>query len=345
MTMDVEIDVAPQADSRGTAPYRWFGGVGRIVARAVPTTVGVIVLNFIVMKLMPGDAADVLAADAGSATRGTMLQLRHHLGLDRSTWQQFLSYVDHLVHLDLGTSLRFNAPVVELLRSRLPNSLFLMLSALTIAISLGVAMGVVMASWRNRWPDRLLSLLVLLLYSMPGFWVALIAIVFFSVHLGWLPSEGAETLGASLSGWSFVLDRLRHAILPAATLASFFVAIYARLTRAAMLEAQRQDFVRTAEAKGIHPFFVVTRHVLRNALVPVVTVAGMDFANLLGSAVVIETVFSWPGVGSLTLDAVQGRDYVLLLGVVLLLSFVVVLANLAADLLHVWLDPRVEANR
>jgi len=208
-----------------------------------------------------------------------------------------------------------------------------------------MVIGTIMATWAGRLPDRLLSVLTLLFYSIPGFWIALVAIIVFSVHLGWLPSEGSATLGADLHGWSLFVDRLEHVILPAATLASFFVAIYARLTRAAMLEVQRQDFVRTAQAKGLHPFFVVLRHVLRNALIPITTVAGMHFGSLLGGAVVTETVFSWPGLGRLALDAVQARDYAVLLGVMLLSSLLVVFVNVITDLLQLWLDPRIETSR
>jgi peptide/nickel transport system permease protein len=295
--------------------------------------------------LVPGDAADVLAAESGAATEETMVMLRHHFGLDKTTLQQFLAYLDHLAHFSFGISPRFNTPVVDLLMARLPDTLFLMLTALIFAVVAGVVLGAIMATWAGRWPDRILSSILLLLYSTPGFWVALAAIIVFSVHLGWLPSEGATTLGAGFSGWAGTLDRLRHVILPAATLAGFFVAVYARLTKAAMQEVNRQDFVRTAEAKGIHPFFVTTRHVLRNALMPISTVAGMHFGNLLGGAVLTETVFSWPGLGGLALDAVRGRDYSVLLGVLLMSSLMVVLANICTDLLQLWLDPRIESTR
>jgi peptide/nickel transport system permease protein len=325
--------------------YRWIRILGRILRYALPTAVGVIVLNFVLMQLVPGDAADVVAGEAGSATAETMVQLRHHFGLDKSTLQQFIAYLDNLAHFSLGTSPRFNAPVMDLILSRLPDTLFLMLSAWTLAVVAGLTFGAIMATWSERWPDRLLSVVSLILYSTPGFWIALAAVIVFSVHLGWLPSEGATTLGLDLGGWDFLWDRLRHVILPATTLASFFVAIYARLTRAAMLEVHRQDFVRTAEAKGIHPFFVTVRHVLRNALIPITTVAGMHFGNLLGGAVLTETVFSWPGLGGLALDAVRSRDYAVLLGVLLLSSFIVVLANVLTDLFQVWLDPRIETVR
>jgi peptide/nickel transport system permease protein len=169
------------------------------------------------------------------------------------------------------------------------------------------------------------------------------AIVLFSVKLGWLPSDGSMTVGASLTGFALVWDRLDHLILPALALASFFIAVYARLVRASMLEVQRQDFMRTAHAKGLHPFSVQLRHALRNALIPVTTVAGMHLGNLLGGAVVIESLFGWPGMGRLALEAVLARDFSVLLGVLLLSSLLVIVANMAIDLLHAWLDPRIGA--
>jgi peptide/nickel transport system permease protein len=232
-------------------------------------------------------------------------------------------------------------PVVDLILQRLPGTLMLMVTALAFALIIGIAVGSVMAAWAGRWPDRILSVVVLLFYSMPGFWVGLMAIVLFSVKLGWLPSDGDMTVGAGLSGWAMIADRLRHLVLPALALASFFVAVYARLTRASMLEVQRQDFMRTAQAKGLHPFLIQLRHALRNALVPVTTVAGMHLGNLLGGAVVVETLFGWPGMGRLTLEAVLARDFSTLLGVLLLSSFLVIVANMLIDLLHAWLDPRV----
>jgi peptide/nickel transport system permease protein len=216
-----------------------------------------------------------------------------------------------------------------------------MMSALSLALLLGIVVGSVMAAWAGRWPDRALSVVVLLFYSMPGFWVGLMAIVLFSVHLGWLPSDGSMSVGANLKGFALIADRIGHLILPALALASFFIAVYARLTRAAMLEVQRQDFMRTAAAKGLHPFFIQLRHALRNALIPVTTVAGMHLGNLLGGAVVVETLFGWPGMGRLALEAVLARDFSVLLGVLLLSSFLVIIANMLIDLLHAWLDPRI----
>src|SRR5471032_1251452 len=222
----------------------------RTGAQAIPTIIAVVVLNFALLQLVPGDAADVLAGESGSATAETMAMMRHHFGLDLTLWQQLLAYLKHLSHFSLGFSPRFNTPVMTLIMARLPNTLILMVSALAFAIVAGIIIGVAMATWAGKWPDRVLSFLALVLYSMPGFWLALMAIVLFSVKLGWLPSGGDMTLGVNLTGWDWLVDRVSHAVLPALALASFFVAIYARLTRVAMLEVQRQDYVRTAQARA-----------------------------------------------------------------------------------------------
>ena len=315
----------------------------RTAIHAVPTVLGIIVLDFLLLQLMPGDAADVIASESGVATAESMAMLRQHFGLDQPVLTQLMNFLGHLAQFNLGFSPRYNMPVVDLILQRLPGTLMLMVTALAFALIIGIAVGSVMAAWAGRWPDRILSVVVLLFYSMPGFWVGLMAIVLFSVKLGWLPSDGDMTVGAGLTGWAMIADRLRHLVLPALALASFFVAVYARLTRASMLEVQRQDFMRTAQAKGLHPFLIQLRHALRNALVPVTTVAGMHLGNLLGGAVVVETLFGWPGMGRLTLEAVLARDFSTLLGVLLLSSFLVIVANMLIDLLHAWLDPRIGA--
>ncbi|MCW2474926.1 MULTISPECIES: ABC transporter permease [unclassified Symbiopectobacterium] len=316
----------------------------RTLLHALPTTLGIVIVVFFLLQLVPGDAADVLAAEAGSATAETMTMLRAQFGLDQPILSQLLSYLGNLSHFSLGFSPRYNAPVMDLIMSRLPSTLLLMLLSQTIAIVLGIALGAVMAVWAGKWPDRLLSLLALLLYSTPGFWIGLMTLILFSVQLDWLPSGGNITIGADLTGWAYVADMLRHAILPVLALSSFFIAIYARLTRAAMLEIAQQDFVRTAHAKGLAPWFVTVRHILRCALLPITTVAGMHFGNLLGGAAVVETVFSWPGLGRLALEAVMARDFNVLLGVLLLSALLVIVANILVDLLQSWLDPRIKAH-
>ncbi|CAG9251794.1 glutathione ABC transporter membrane subunit GsiC [Paraburkholderia unamae] len=317
------------------------GWIRRTAWQIFPTVLGIIILNFFLLQLMPGDAADVIAGESGSATAETMRALRTKFGLDQSLPHQLGAYLKGLVHLNLGYSPRFDMPVMTLILSRLPNTLLLMGVALGFAIVVGVAAGAAMAHWAGKWPDRVLSVLALVFYSTPGFWIGLLAIVLFSVRLGWLPSGGNLTIGVTLHGFAYLADVAKHVVLPALTLSTFFIAIYARLTRAAMLEVQRQDFVRTAQAKGLSPARVTVRHVLRNALVPLATLVGLHFGTLLGGAAVTETVFSWPGLGRLALDAVMARDFNVLLGVLLLSSLLVIVANVAVDLVQAWLDPRV----
>ena len=313
----------------------------RTTLSAIPTIIGIVVLDFLLLQLLPGDAADVLAGQSGGGTDATMAALRSRFGLDQPVLTQLANYLWHLVHLDLGLSARFGVPVASLIAERLPNTILLMVTALATALLVGIVLGWIMAATAGRWPDRVLQVLVLLCYSTPGFWIGLMAIVLFSVKLGWLPGNGSETVGVVLHGPALVWDRISYLILPAASLALFFVAVYARLVRASLLEVQKLEFMRAAAARGLHPLMLVARHALPNALIPVTTVAGLHVGNLLGGAIVVETVYGWPGMGRLALEAVLGRDYGLLLGVLLLSSLLVIGANAAIDVLHAWLDPRI----
>jgi peptide/nickel transport system permease protein len=315
----------------------------RTAWQALPTIAAIVVIDFFLLRLAPGDAADALAAESGSATEETMTALRAHFGLDQPLIRQFLAYVDNLAHFSLGFSPLYNMPVSRLIGERLPGSLLLMTTALGIALLVGISAGVIMSSFAGRLPDRLLSVIALLFYSIPGFWIGLMLIVVFSVWLGWLPSGGAETIGTGLTGLRWMLDRVRHLILPATSLALFFIAIYARLVRASMLEVRDQDYIRTAAAKGLSRRIITLRHMLWNALLPITTVAGMHVGAILGGAVVVETVFSWPGLGRLAFEAVLKRDFSVLLGILLLSSFMVIIVNMLVDLLQAWLDPRIAA--
>lgn len=309
--------------------------------QAIPTVLGIVILSFFILQLAPGDAADVMAGESGAATAETMAALRERFGLDLPVLTQLANYLGNLARLDLGVSPRYGVPVLDLIGARLPGTLILMGLALAIALFLGIAMGAAMAAFAGRLPDRIISVFALLFYSVPSFWIGLMLIVAFSVKLGWLPSGGAGSITSRLTGLDAVLDQARYLVLPAVSLSLIYVAIYARLARAAMLEVTNQDFVRTARAKGISEFVVVFRHILRNALIPITTMAGMHVGGMLGEAVVIETVYSWPGLGRLAYEAIMARDYTVLLGILLLSSALVVLANAAIDVIQAWLDPRI----
>ena len=317
--------------------------LNRRLLQALPTVAGILLINFLLLQQVPGDAVDIMAGEAGGATAESMAAMRAAYGLEGSIFERLYAYLGNLLQGNLGVSPRFNAPVMSLILERLPNSLFLVVSGLLLAVVTGIALGTFMAAFAGRLPDRVLSLLNLVLYSTPGFWIGLLLILMFSVHLGWLPANGHTTIGVELHGLAWLKDRLWYAVLPIVTVATFFIAVYARLTRAAMLEVRNLDFIRTARAKGLHPVRITVRHTLRNALIPVSTMAGVHFAALFGGAAVTETVFGWPGLGRLTLDAVMTRDFNLLLGILLLSSFVVVVVNILIDLLQQWLDPRTRA--
>lgn len=321
---------------------RLFLVAGRNLLAALPTAVVLVIGYFFLFRLAPGDAADVFAAESGAATEEMMQQLRQRFGLDAPVLEQLLNYLSNLARFDLGISPRYGIPVSDLIMSRLPATLMLMGSALTLALVSGIALGALMAAKAGRWPDRLASLVVLVLYSVPGFWIGLMMIVLFSIILGWLPSGGSETIASGYRGWDLFVDRARHIVLPAVTLALFYIAVYARLTRAAFLEVAELDFVKTARAKGVPPLLLALRHLLPNALLPVTTVAGVHIGGILGGAVVVETVFNWPGLGRLGFDAILQRDFNLLLGIILLSSFMVIVVNLLVDIFQAWLDPRIE---
>lgn len=313
----------------------------RTFRQAIPALFVIVTLGYVLLWFAPGDAATAIAAESGSATEETMARLRESLNLNQSFFGGLLSYYSSLAHGSLGNSVRYGMPVTDLILSRLPGSLLLMGLAILLAFTIGVTFGTVMAIAQNRWPDRLLSVLSLLCYSLPSFWIGLMLIVLFSVKLRWLPSSGGQSFAAPTQGIGWMLDRLRHLVLPTAALALYYLAVYARLTRAAVLEAKGLDHVRTAVAKGITRGQVVRRHILRNALSPVVTMAGMHVAGILGGAVVIETVFAWPGMGRLAYEAILAREYVVLLGIFLVSAILVMVVNAAVDLAQSALEPRV----
>ena len=317
----------------------WF--IARRLAQLVPVLLAIATLNFLLLHMAPGDAADIIAGQAGHATPEFVAALRREFGLDKPLYQQYLIYLGKLATLDLGYSVLYQLPVAQLILDRLPATLALMVSAIVLAVALGVVLGVIAAKNRGRWLDSVLSVGALVVYATPVFWLGLMLIVLFSIELGILPSGGASDVRQNYTGFAYALDFLRHLALPMVTMALFYVAIYTRLMRASMLEVYSLDFITTARAKGVPERALAWRHAARNALLPVVTLAGLQFGHLLGGSVLVETVFGWPGLGRLVFDSLQQRDLNLLLGILFVSSVVVVLANLAADLTYGFLDPRI----
>lgn len=314
----------------------------RRLAQAVPIILGIVVLNFLLLQLAPGDAADVLAGEAGSATPEYMQQLRERFGLNQPVYVQLLLYLKNVLTLDLGYSFRNNVPVLTLIVDRLWPTLLLMVTALVVSVSCGVLLGLIAATNVRRWSDTLISVLAVVAYATPLFWIGLMLIVIFSIKLAWLPASGMESVAAFYEGWERVLDIGRHLILPALTLSLFYIALYTRLMRANVLEQRGMDYVTTAEAKGLSQYQITIRHILRNAILPVVTMAGIQVGSLLGGSVVVESVFGWPGLGLLAYQSLFARDYNLLLGIFFLSACLVIVVNLVVDLVYALLDPRVQ---
>ena len=319
--------------------WRYFGY--RLLL-ALPVVLGIVVLNFFLIHLAPGDAASVLAGESGAATPEYMAALRQKFGLDQPLGTQFLVYLGNMAHFDLGFSFRNDAPVLELIAGRLWPTALLMVSAFGVALVLGTLLGLTAAIGRNSWRDSVVSVVTLVAYATPAFWLGLMMIVVFAIRLAWLPTSGFETVGADLEGWDGMVDVARHLAMPLATLGLFYLALYARVMRASVLEQTGMDYVTTARAKGQTERRVLLGHVLRNALLPVVTMAGVQAGNLIGGSIIVETVFGWPGIGTLAFNALQSRDLNLLLGIFFVSACLVVAINLAVDLIYVSLDPRIE---
>ena len=319
--------------------------LGRYVVRrllqTVPVVLGVVVLNFLLLQLAPGDLATVLAGEAGGAPKEYIDQLRQRFGQDQPVLVQLLNYLRNLAVLDLGYSFRQSAPVLNLLLARLWPTLLLMGSTLLLSLSLGVGMGLLAALWVRTWKDHVISVAAIIFYATPLFWIGLMLILVFSIKLGWFPTSGMEDVVAFNEGFARVVDIAHHLVLPTITLSMFYLALYARLMRASMLEQRGLDYVTTARAKGIPERTIIVRHVFRNALLPVVTMAGIQFGSLLGGSVVVESVFAWPGLGQLAYQSLFARDFNLLLGIFFLSACLVVIVNLLVDLIYVLLDPRI----
>jgi peptide/nickel transport system permease protein len=308
--------------------------VARRLLLMIPVIVLVGILTFLLIRLIPGDpAAQMLGLEA---TPQEIENLRHEMGLDQPIYKQFLIWGGNALRGDLGRSIFLQQPVSQAIVEHLECTISLALLALTYAVLVAVPIGVIAAVKQNAWQDKLVMTFALFGVSAPSFWLGLVAIFVFAVYLGWFPSQGYEMFEDGVRQWLWFIT------LPAFSLGVQTAALVARMTRSSMLEVLRQDYIRTARAKGLMEKVVVFKHALKNGLIPVLTVVGMTLGTLLGGAVITETVFSLPGIGQLVITAIRNRDYPMVQGVIMFIAMVYVFANLLVDVLYSWFDPRIK---
>ena len=313
----------------------------RRILQAVPIVVGIVVLSFTLLHLAPGDPAMVFVGESGGATEEVLKAVRAEFGLDQSIPAQLWIYLQKMLSGDLGYSYFRNAPVLELILEKLPATALLILTAMFLAVTVGVLTGVVVAQRPTSLGSSIVTVLSLFGFAMPVFWLGIMMILAFSLYLPLFPGYGMATVGAGGSLWGEVKDIASHLVLPAFSLGIIYIAQYSRLSRASMLEVIGSDYVRTARAKGLSERMVIYKHALRNAILPVMTVIGMQLGHLLAGAVLVETVFTWPGMGRLMFEGILRRDYPLIMGILIFSSILVIIANLVTDLLYGVLDPRI----
>ena len=321
-----------------------FRYVLRRLLQGIPIILAIVVLNFFLLNLAEGDAVDVLAGEAGSATPEYMEEMRKKFGLDKPLPVQLAVYLKNVLQLDLGYSFRHDMQVSELIIDRFWPTLILMVSTILLAVGFGILLGLFAAINLNTWKDSVVSVIALITYATPLFWVGLMMIILFSIKNDWFPTSGMENSAMFYEGLERVKDIAHHLVLQTITLSLFYLALYTRMMRASMLEQYGQDYVITARAKGVTERRITFVHVLRNALLPVVTMAGVQVGALMGGSVIVESVFAWPGLGMLAFESLFARDLNLLLGIFLLSSALVVAVNLVVDVIYCFLDPRIEVN-
>lgn len=327
---------------------------GRRLLGIIPVLFGISLLVFLFLHLIPGDPAVVMLGERAGPER--IAELRSKLGLERPLWEQYLLFVGNLLRGDLGTSIFNQLTINDQLARRWPATFELAIAATLFAVVIGIPFGILAAVRKNTWVDNLATSFSLLGVSLPVFWLGLLLVYLFAVNLQWLPAGGRLSIDVDavfkpITGF-YLLDGLlqpqslwdvvRHLLLPAITLGTIPLAILTRITRGAMLEVLSQDYVRTARAKGQTERLVIWRHALKNALLPVVTIIGLQFGTLLGGAILTETIFSWPGIGSWIYEGILNRDYPVVQGGVIFVALVFVVVNLVVDLSYALLDPRIQ---
>ena len=311
---------------------------------SIPVLLIVVIFTFFLLETASGDAVDAYLGSIGGGDAALKQSLRESYDLDQSMLARLWLYLSSLARFDLGWSVAFNRPVGALIAERLPNTLLLMGSATALSFGLGSALGILAGARPGSLRDRLLSIGSLIVYAIPSFWLGLVLSIAFSVKLRWFPIAGVETIASGKTGFSRALDISDHLVLPVSALALIYLALFLRVMRSGMAEAWKLDFVLFARAKGLSRSRIVLRHVARNALLPLVTMLGLQSAAMLGGSVVIESVFAVPGFGRLAQEAVNGRDAPLLMGIVVTSAVLVISVNFLVDLVYAALDPRIGAS-
>lgn len=312
------------------------------LVQAIPVVILIMIGTFLLLKLAPGDTVDALVGDMGGADAAFIARLRTEYGLDQPIWVQLWRYMFKLASFDFGWSFVYEQPVATVLMDRLGTTLMLMAASLSIAFTVGIALGAIAARRAYSATDNLISVLGLVFYATPSFFLSLMLMLVFSVKLGWLPVGGIKTIAAFYTGWDHVWDVVRHLIMPTAALSLIYLAFYLRLMRASVMEVADLDYVRTARAKGAKEGRLMVHHIMRNALLPVVTLLGLQFSTVLGGSIVVETIFTLPGLGQLAYQSVVQRDMNTLMGIIFLCAIIVVVVNFLTDLLYARLDSRIE---
>jgi len=328
----------------------------RRVLATIPLMLGVAMVVFVIMRVIPGDPVDIIIGQGGTATQEELDLLRREFHLDRPLYEQLILFLGDLSRGDLGVSFVKRRPVVDILFETLPATIELAMASLSLSILIGIPLGIYAAVRKSSFVDRISMAGALLGISMPPFWLGIVAILLLSVRLGWFPTSGRVSYGVLLEpvtgfylldslltrNWAAFWDVLRHLFLPALTLSVGIMAVVARIIRSNMIEVLQENYVTTARAKGLHERTVLLRHALQNALIPTVTVVGLQMGVLLGGNMVVETVFGWPGMGRLVVDAIFSRDYPVIQGGVMLYTFTFVIVNLMVDILYTYLNPRIQ---
>ncbi|MBT3143418.1 ABC transporter permease [Ruegeria litorea] len=311
------------------------------VMYAVLLLLAVLVLNFSLMHLAPGDVADTISQSMGGADQEVLDQIRADYGLDQPFIVQLGRYIGGVLQADLGFSFFYNQPVTKLILERLPATLLLVITSQVLALFVGVLLGVISARKPNGISSHLVTFLALFGYSAPVFWTGILLLIGFSLQFQWFPVAGMRDVTISGGFWVHFWDVTRHLVLPTITLSSIFLALYSRLSRATMMEVLGSDYVRTAKAKGLTERQVVYKHALKNSLSPVITLAGLQLSAVVSGAVLVETVFSWPGLGTLAFQSIIARDTPTILGILFFSALVVIVGNLLTDLALRLVDPRM----